>query len=74
MNSGIKFWAWVSFHTTILKFWKFQQNQERTVVVPVLPSLGWVCLGYAAYALLRSAFRRKVELRMWITILSIINM
>jgi len=23
MHSGSKFWAWVSFQTTVLKFWKF---------------------------------------------------
>ena len=36
MNIGSKFGAWVSFHTAVLKPWKFQENLGWIVVVTPL--------------------------------------
>jgi len=33
MHTGCRFLVWVSFHTTILKSWKFQENRRRQVKV-----------------------------------------
>jgi len=51
MHSGSKFWAWVSFQTTVLKSWKFQENRRRRVKVLPLLALRRLYVLYKAYDL-----------------------